>query len=134
MKKVLLIGLVVVGVIVAPFVLMMAASESGEVVVVTIPAGSGATVVRLWVVDLDGMQYLRAGHESSDWYRNLLAAETVTVERQGQSAEYVPVPSLEVREEVAAEMLSKYGWREKYIAMLVGGREGAIPIALQPVG
>lgn len=134
MKKILLIVLVAVGVLAAPFLLMMVASESGEVVVVTIPADAGTSTVRLWVVDLDGVQYLRAGHEASGWYQQLQAAQTVAVERNGMSAQYVPVPSVDVRPEVTAKMLAKYGWREQYISLLVGGREGSIPIALQPVG
>jgi hypothetical protein len=134
MKKVLFILLAVVVAIGSAFAMMMVASETGEVVELTIPTADGASTVRLWVVDLDGVQYLRAGHAEAGWYQQLERATSVEVARNGVSAEYLAVPSIDVREEVGSQMLAKYGWRERYISMLVGGREGSVPIALLPAG
>ena len=132
MKKILLVVLIVIGLLALPFVLMMVASETGEVVVVTIPTDDGAHTVRLWVVDVDGVQYLRSGDANSGWYQRLQQAATVEVERNGKSAVYVAVPALELRSAVTAEMLSKYGWRDQYISWMMGDRESSIPIALHP--
>jgi len=132
MKKVLLVVLVVVGLLALPFVLIMVASETGEVVVVTIPAGDSDHSVRLWVVDVDGVQYLRSGDAGSGWYQRLQQAATVEVERNGKSAVYVAAPAIEMRSAVTAGMLSKYGWRDQVIDWMMGGREGSIPIALRP--
>ncbi|MDA1076115.1 MAG: hypothetical protein O3A63_15350 [Proteobacteria bacterium] len=134
MKKIAYGILVVLGLIIAPYALMMVASEIGEVVVLTIPVDEGTNSVRLWVVDVEGVAYLRAGDESSGWYQQLMKAPTVNVERNGVSVAYIATPALDLRPQVAEKMHAKYGWRDEYVALLVGGRENAIPVALQPAG
>lgn len=134
MKKTLVSVLaVLIGIAVLVFGLEMIASESGEVVVVTTPTDDGPSRTRLWVVDLDGAQYLRAGHVEASWYGPLIAADAVDVERGGATARYRAVPAPEVLDRVNAAFADKYGWRETYIGLMVGGREHAIPIRLEPV-
>jgi len=134
MKKTL-IGLlaVLLAIAVLVFGLEIAASESGEVVVVTTPADDGPSRTRLWVVDLDGNQYLRAGHVEASWYGPLIGADVVEVERGGVTGRYRAVPAPELVDRVNAAFADKYGWRETYIGMMVGGREHAVPIRLEPV-
>jgi hypothetical protein len=134
MKKTL-IGLlaVLLGIAVLVFGLEIVASESGEVVVVTTPTDAGPSTTRLWVVDVDGDQYLRAGHVEASWYAPLVGADVVEVERGGTAGRYRAVPAPELLDRVNAAFADKYGWRETYIGMMVGGREHAVPIRLEPV-
>jgi len=134
MKRIVLVVLLTAGCILAAFAMMMVASETGEVVTLSIPQGESVSQVRLWVVDVDDVEYLRAGHADAGWFRLLQQSPQVQVERGGVAADYTAVPAPEAAAAVGAEMLAKYGWRERYIALLVGGREGAVPIALVPAG
>lgn len=106
------------------------AAESGEVVVLTSRDASGAPLqTRLWVVDLDGSPYLR-GREGAGWYARLIAEPRVRVERDGVVADYLALPSADRRPEINELMRRKYGWRDVYIGLLVGGRDDAIPVQL----
>ena len=63
MKKVLMwVAGAVVALVVGTYALMFGASESGEVVVLTTTDDTGtAHSTRIWVVDVDGKQWLRSG-------------------------------------------------------------------------
>ncbi len=124
---------VLVAVAVLVFGLQVLASETGEVVVLTAADEAGAPVqTRLWVVDHAGRQYLRVGADGSGWYSRITARPEIAVERQGIVADYLAVPEPESSAEINALMQAKYGWRDSLIAVLVGGRDGSIPIRLEP--
>ena len=114
------------------FLTQLVASETGEVVVLTSQGSEGSEETRLWVVDLDGTQYLRAS-PGSGWYERLVASPEVTLTRAGDTAAY----RAETRPARAAEvndlMQAKYGWRDSYIDLLLGGRDDAIAVALNPL-
>lgn len=126
-----LIGLVAVVVLI--LVVQVVASESAEVVVLTTTSGGAGKETRLWVVDADGVQYLRAKPDSG-WYLALLAAQGVTLTRGDGTmacrAEARPGFAVEVNR----LMREKYGWRDAYISALVGGRDNAVPVAMIPAG
>ena len=109
------------------------ASETGEVVTLTSldEAGEPATT-RLWVVDLDGYQYLRSGDPGSGWYQRLVANPNVKVERNGQEASYIAVPDTSKVAQVNDLMAEKYGLSETYIKTVLGSRDGSIPVRLEP--
>ena len=109
------------------------ASETGEVVTLTTldDAGEPATT-RLWVVEIDGYQYLRSGDAGSGWYQRLLANPNVTVERNGQEADYTAVPDTTKVEEVNRLMAEKYGFSDTYISTVLGDRSSSIAIRLEP--
>lgn len=131
--KVLKYGLLgVVGVLLLLQGMMFVASESAEVVVLSIPEENGVREVRLWVVDHDGSAYLR-GDEQSGWMLPLKAADTIELERDGRSVVYQARLAVELRDDVNALMLSKYGWRERYINFLLGDRDTAMPIEMVPL-
>ena len=133
-----IIGWVLGGFITLAVVVMLAqgiASETGEVVVLhTTDADGHDVTTRIWVVDYDGAQWLRAGRAESGWYGRLAAQPDIRVERADVIAAYVAVPTPEARQIVNDLMRRKYGWRETVIAAMVGGRDSAIPIRLQPRG
>ena len=133
MKLVLYVLGALVGLAILIFLSEVIASESGEVVVLTTQSQEGPKETRLWVVDLDGVQHLRAGTDSG-WYQRLLAAPDVRVSRSGAAAAYRAEPNPASTEAVNRLMREKYGWRDAYISMLIGGREDSIAVALLPPG
>ena len=113
---------------------LQVASETGEIVVLTTTDENGAPAeTRLWVVELDGYQYLRSGDPGSGWYNRLLANPKVEVVRNGQKASYNAVPAPELQTQVNDLMQEKYGLSDAYISAVLG-RGDAIPIRLEPVG
>lgn len=125
----------VVGVLMLVFVvvfgLQVVASESGEVVVLhTDDAGRDATT-RLWVVDHDGRQWLRASTDSG-WLGRLQASPRVELERGDQRGVYQATVEDGMGDRINALMAEKYGWRDEVIAVLVGGRENAVAVSLTP--
>ncbi len=133
MKWLVRILLGLVGLVVVVFGLQVIASETGEVVVLHARDADGSVVeTRLWVVDLDGRQYLRCGADGSGWFSRLTANPDVEVERGGERAAYLAVPEPESSSVVNQLMQRKYGWRDSLVAVLVGGRDGAVPVRLDP--
>jgi len=130
MRKVLVRFVIVLLIVVAVVLgMQVVASETGEVVVVQVPSGG---TVRLWVVDLDGAQYLRAGHAGASWYQPVVSAASVSVERSGTSSQYQAVPQPEERDRVNAAFATKYGWRDRVVGLLAGDRSDSMPIRLEP--
>ncbi len=115
----------------AVFGMQMIASESAEVVVLLSQGGDGEEETRLWVVDHDGMQYLRAS-AGSGWYKRLVAEPQVRLQRDGDVAAYRAEPSVELAGEINELMARKYGWRDSYISVVTGGRDDAIAVRLIP--
>lgn len=109
------------------------AAESGEVVVLHARDATGEVVTtRLWVVDHDGHQYLRVGADGSGWYSRLTANPDIELARGGAPEPYRAVPEPAASEVVNDLMQAKYGWRDSFIGAIVGGRDGSIPIRLDP--
>ncbi len=109
------------------------AAESREVVVLTTYGEEGSPQeTRLWIVDLEAYQYLRAGFDGAGWYQRLIADPEVEVVRNGDGAIYTAVPDPSKTAQVNDLMADKYGWADAYIGMLFG-RGGAIAVRLEPV-
>jgi hypothetical protein len=129
-----IVGRIVVGLIAVPIVIVLLqgiASETGEVAVLyTTDATGGDVTTRVWVVDHDGAQWLRAGQPESAWYVRLAAQPAVRVERNDVISDYVAVPMPDQRAVINDLMRQKYGWRDALIGVLVGGRDRAIAIRL----
>ena len=107
----------------------MVASEAGEVVVLTTMDEQQTVATRVWVVEVDGTRYLRSGSDSAAWYQRLVKAPQVKVEREGVNEAYTAVPLVAARDQVNQLMREKYGWADRYIALLFG-RDDAVPIRL----
>ena len=109
------------------------ASESGEVVVLTTAGGDGGELQqrRIWVVDLEGRQWLRSGSPDSEWLARLRLNPVVTVERAGTAAQYTAAATPAMQEPVNEAMAAKYGWADTVIGMMFG-REDAVPVELIP--
>ena len=113
------------------FVLQTVASESGEVVVLHTRQDGSEETTRLWVVERDGDAWLRSGAGESGWYGRLVADPQIVLERAGQRLSCVAEPTPAARDEINALMAAKYGWRDQLIGLLVGSRDGAIPVRLR---
>ena len=131
MKIVLYLIAALLAFVVLVFVSQMVASETGEVVVLTSQGPDGPDETRLWVVDLDGIQYLRASPDSG-WYQRLLAEPDALLERNGETRGYRAEARLTLAAVINDLMHEKYGWRDAYIDLLLGGRDDAVPVALIP--
>lgn len=130
MKTILKVAATLLAVMLVWFMAQLAASETGEVVVLTTTDSNGDTAqTRLWVFDYEDNQYLRAGYPGSVWYNKLLANPSVIVVRDNLSNNYTAVPALELRDIGNQLMRDKYGWRDAYISLFFG-RDTSIPIRL----
>lgn len=122
-----------VGLVIVVVALEKIAAESGEVVVLhALDPGGEIATTRLWVVDHEGRQYLRTGADGSGWYSRLVANPDVELARGGELAPYRAVPESGLSDTINALMQQKYGWRDSLIGTMVGGREGSVPIRLDP--
>ena len=112
--------------------LLFAASESGEVVVLTSVDASGEfRETRVWVVDLDDGTYLRAGSSDSAWLLRVRARPLVMLERAGQRREVRLVVAEDMTATVNAHMAHKYGLADMVIGA-IAPRSNAV--ALRVVG
>ena len=132
--KYLLYGIgALLALVVLVFVVQIVASESGEVVVLGSETPEGLKETRLWVVEIDGIQYLRAGPDSG-WYQRLLENPEATLERADVTAAYRTETHMAQADTLNRLMREKYGWGDVVIEYLVGGRDDAVPVALIPAG
>jgi F420H(2)-dependent quinone reductase len=135
MKRFLIItASTIVLVVVILFGLEGYASERGEVVVLHTHDASGAAHdTRLWVVDHDGSAWLRAGGPESGWYQRVAADPAISVTRGAIEMRYRATPVPEQRAVINQLMRAKYGWGDQFIGWMIGGRETAIPVRLEPL-
>ena len=123
---VLILLVVVVG-------LQMVASESGEVVVMRTFIGDETQEVRLWIVDDQGVSWLRSGQPEAGWYQRVLENPDIQVERGSDLYEYraFPMEGGPKAAHINALMLYKYGWAEQVIGMMID-RSNSVAIRLDP--
>jgi len=130
--KWIFLGLLVVGVAFAG--LERLAAERIEVVELIAANEAGEKRnTRLWVVDDEGLAYLRVGADGSGWYDRILMNDSVTVVRQGVTAQYRVQARPEKSARINELMQQKYTWGDTLIGLMVGSREGSIPLELQPL-
>ena len=88
---------------------------------------------QLWVVELEGTPYLRAGNPGVAWLARLRAHPLVELKRDGEFRRYRALPhEVEpVRERLAASMRAKYGLADRLIGSILD-RSRAVPIRLVP--
>lgn len=127
------IARVVVAIIVVLAALQMFASEVGEVVVITTHDAAGAPHrTRVWVVDHDGAQWIRAGSDRSGWFTRLEAQPALELERGTTTGVYRAVVVPAATAMVNGLMASKYGWADWYVGTLFP-RNHAVVMRLEPL-
>ena len=124
-----------VGIIVLFLIVQTLASERIEVVQLHTLDDTGETITtRLWIIDHDGYQYLRAGADGSGWFSRVQSNKLVKVTRGKTTKTYTTQPRPDKSQVINELMQEKYSWGDTFFATLFGGREGSIPIELHAVG
>ena len=119
-------------VVVVFFALQFAASESGEVVVVTAVDDAGTFhETRVWVADLADGTYLRAGSPDAEWLARVRARPQVLLERGGERRE-VRLQAVDKAAEVNAQMALKYGWADIVVGTVFSRRD-AVALRVLPL-
>lgn len=132
MKKLGAVVAVVLGIALLGFLVQGVASESGEVVVVrTLDDAGEKHETRLWIVDDEGVSWLRAGTPGAGWFARLQARPEIEVVRGAETLRVRGVAEPARREHVDELMRRKYGWADAYISAVVT-RGGSVPVRLEP--
>lgn len=135
MRPIVWIALVVVAGIVGFYAFVIAASEWGEVVTITTYDATGTPhETRLWVVDHDGSEWLRTGHEKKGWYARIGQNPRIEYTRNGttDSRHAVPVTDPGVITAINDVFAQKYGHAD-WIVALSGDAAARIPVRLDPL-
>lgn len=115
------------------FGLQIAASERVEIVQLhTVDAAGEEVTTRLWIVDDGGFQYLRSTDITRSWGARTQSDAGFELTRNGSRARYTATTRQDRRERINDLMRAKYTWGDRVIALLVGGRDAAIPLELHP--
>lgn len=124
---------VLIGVLLLGLGVVQIASERVEVVEVqTLDAQGEPAITRLWVVDDEGVQYLRSGNGASVWLQRIEENESFEVTRNGQTVVYSARLRHDKRDHINALMRQKYTWGDIVIGLMTGSRDAAIPVELHP--
>ena len=127
---------IVIGALVACFlalVIITATPLVGEVVTLhTRDAGGDWQTTPLWIVDLEGGSYLRAGDpDESGWVTLLRANPEAQLDRAGQLRAVVLVEQPARLQEVHDAMAEKYGWADDFVNLLTGDRSQDLPLRVE---
>jgi hypothetical protein len=138
MNKLVKMGLFSVGglslLVVALLITVQIASERVEVVdLLTVDENGDTVSTRLWLVDDDGFQYLRAGNTASSWYSRIQANADIAVTRNNETLRYTTLDRSDKRARINQLMNEKYTWGDDFMAMIAGSRDGGIPVELHPI-
>lgn len=115
--------------------LLIAASlwlEEGEVVTLVTTDDQGQEFeTGLWIVDLDGVPYLRAESADASWLDRIRARSDVQLDRAGRRVAYraIPLDDAKISEAVNQAMDEKYGGLDRALVWL-WDHSGAVPIRL----
>jgi len=124
---------ILLGIAAGVFALQTLASERIEVIELHTGDQAGDEVItRLWIIDDGDFSYLRTGADGSGWFDRVLANGEIQVTRNGETQRYTVVQRPDKSEHINALMRQKYGWGDAFMGLLVGGREGSIPLELHP--
>jgi hypothetical protein len=108
--------------------------DEGEVVtLITMDAGGNHYETSLWVVDLEGLAFVRAQSSSPPWLDRIREISEVKLDRSGRHTDHhaIPIDDEKVREAVNQLMAEKYGCFEK-VSQWFRDYSRSIPIQLQP--
>jgi hypothetical protein len=132
MNGLLSFGGAVAGALAVMLIILIIASESGEVVVLNTrnDEGIGGKNTRLWVVDQSGNAWLRASSADSAWFRRLTTEPHVKLTRGEETFNATAQPKPEESARINELMAEKYGWADTIVSMVLD-RDDAIAIKLR---
>jgi hypothetical protein len=109
------------------------AGEVTEVAVLrTFDADGSAHATKLWIVDHDGVPWVRVANPRRQWYRRLAGNPHAELTREGATRPVLAtaVQDAPVREVIDARFRAKYGLVDWWYGLLV--RRDPIPVRLDP--
>lgn len=110
------------------------ASERVEVVELhTLDEAGTEVITRLWVVDDAGFQYLRVGADGSGWFTRSQSNGEIQLGRNGETQRYSTVLRQDKSDRINQLMQQKYTWGDSFFALVMGSRDGSIPVELHRV-
>lgn len=124
------------GLLAAVLIVVAIGINEGEIVVLTTTDEQHRSHdTQVWIVELDGEPYLRAGNARVGWLARLRATPTVHLHRDGEESVYRALPQEVdgVRRRLNEAMSEKYGLADRFVGRFID-RSGSIPIRLVPAG
>ena len=109
--------------------------DEGEVVTLTTVDDQGrSSVTGLWVVEIDGETYLRAGSHEARWLERIRARPQVEITRNGvtQKVRATPSEDAALRNAVSWAMRDKYGFIDAVLVRIID-HSRAVSILLEPI-
>jgi hypothetical protein len=112
--------------------------DEGEIVILETHGADRIYTTQLWIVELDGVRYLRSGRSDTDWLARLQASPEVALRATDaphvEASPYraLPVNDADLRERVNRAMAEKYGFSDVIWSWVVD-RSGAVAIRLEPL-
>lgn len=109
-------SMLAVGVLTAALVLAVTLADEGEVVrLITMDETDQPRNTQLWIVEVDGQSYLRAGDDGSAWLGRLQTGVTASLKRDGKVVGIASSieTAADIRERVDSAMSEKYGFADR---------------------
>lgn len=123
---------IILGLVIIILATQMLTSELGSEIVElhTLDDTGKSHTTRLWIVDHEGIPYLRAGMASSGWLLRALPNNAVEMTRNGVTESYTFEPREQMRDTINQLLLEKYTWGFRYISFTMQNSDSAIPVAM----
>ncbi len=122
------------GFLTATLLLAVIVLDKGEVVqlITQDPAGQRRET-QLWIAELDGRAYFRAGDSRAGWLARLQSSASATLERNGRAVEIETFveDQPQVRERLNRAMAQKYGLADRIWSFLRSS--DCVPIRIRPL-
>jgi len=109
--------------------------DEGEVVTLTTVDDQGrSSVTGLWIVEIGGHLYLRAGSPHAKWLERIRARPVVELTRGGvtQKVRATPIEDAALRNAVSWAMREKYGLVDAVIVRIIDHSQ-SVPILVEPL-
>lgn len=137
MKLVIWLIAIVIAVPIAMTLLMYGASELGGEVVTLERAESsgGASKVRIWIVDEQGVSWIEHGDPDSFWISQLATSSNIVLAREGRTTHYTGAPDPDAHDDYHRLRRAKYGVADQIVALMAGDADECqgVPVRLQLV-
>ncbi len=107
--------------------------DEGEVVrLITTDENGNEFETGLWIVDLEGVSYLRAESKDAAWIERIRKRPDVQLDRTGRRTDYraIPIGDDDTRDSVSRAMAEKYGRLDRAVA-LFRDYSHSLPVRLQ---
>lgn len=133
MKTVYIIVAVVIGAGLAYFAVLFGASELGGEVVVLHRSSSDGSMrrVRIWIVEDGEQTWVEHGPPDADWITMLATAPMITLERNGESNQYLAVADPQSHTHYHALRAAKYGIADRIVELATGNVEECVGIPVR---